>query len=100
METLHRPATRKSLPLTSRDLEDLAKLRGSAAHRAALSRLVEAEISDGASEASLLHAVLEAGMRAVRHQVEESGYAQMATEMDPARRQAAARRRRPSWAEE
>lgn len=100
METLHRTAARKSLPLTMRDLEDLAKLRGSAAHRAALAQLVEAEVGDEASEASLLHAVLEAGMRAVRHQVEESGYAQIAAEMNPARRQASARRRRPSWAEE
>jgi hypothetical protein len=100
METLHRAATRKSLPLSARDLEDLAKLRGSQAHRAALSHLVDAEVTGDTSEASLLHAVLEAGMRAVQLQVEDDGYAQIAEEMDAAARQTSARRRRPSWADE
>ena len=100
METLRRPAARKSLPLSARDLEDLAKLRGSEAHRAALSHLVGSEVGGDTSEASLLHAVLEAGMRAVQQQVEEQGYAQIAAEMDVTARQASARRRRPSWADE
>jgi hypothetical protein len=100
METLRRPATRKSLPLSARDLEDLDKLRGSEAHRAALSHLVDTEVSRDTSEASLLHAVLEAGMRAVQQQVEEEGYAEIAADMNAAARQASARRRRPSWADE
>lgn len=99
METLHRP-TRKSLPLTARDLEDLSKIRHSVVHRAALADLVEAPVSESASEASVLQAVFEAGLRAVRHQVEEAGYAQLAAEMDAASRQASARRRRPAWADE
>jgi hypothetical protein len=99
METLHRP-TRKSLPLTARDVEDLIKIRNSVAHRAALADLVDAPVSEGASEASVLQAVFEAGLRAVRHQVEEAGYAKLAAEMDASTRQASARRRRPAWADE
>lgn len=99
MEALHR-STRKSLPLTARDLEDLATIRSSVAHRAALADLVESQLSEGASEARVLQAVFEAGLRAVRHQVEESGYAQLAAEMDATTRQASARRRRPGWADE
>ena len=100
METLRRPAARKSLPLSARDLDDLATLRGSAAHRAALSHLVDIEVRGDTSEAGLLHAVLEAGIRAVQQQVEDQGYAQIAAEMDVAARQGSARRRRPSWADE
>ena len=100
MKTLHRPAARKSLPLSAKDLEDIAKLRGSAAHRSALSHLIDTDVSGDTSEASLLHAVLEAGLRAVQQQVEEEGYAQIAADIDVSARQASARRRRPSWADE
>ena len=99
METLRRP-TRKSLPLTPRDLEDLNTIRHSVVHRAALADLIEVPVGEGASEASVLQAVFEAGLRAVRHQVEEAGYAQLAAERDAATRQASARRRRPAWADE
>jgi hypothetical protein len=84
----------------AKDLEDIAKLRGSAAHRSALSHLVDTDVSGDTSEASLLHAVLEAGLRAVEQQVEEEGYAQIAADIDVSARQASARRRRPSWADE
>lgn len=100
MDALRRVTTRKSLPLSERDLEDLAKLRGSMAHRAALSRLVDGDVSHDVSEAGLLRAVLEAGLRAVQVSVEEEGYAQIAADMDVAARRASARRRRPSWADE
>lgn len=100
MNTMRGAATRKSLPLSSRDLEDLERLRNSPAHRQALAALVESEVDVSASEASLLHAVLQAGMRAVRHEVEEAGYAQLAAEADATARKRDARRRRPSWADE
>jgi hypothetical protein len=51
-------------------------------------------------KAALLRAVLEVGQRAVEHQVEADGYAQMATDQEVAARQRSARRRRPSWADE
>ncbi|MGH3357709.1 MAG: hypothetical protein ACRDO7_02820 [Nocardioidaceae bacterium] len=38
--------------------------------------------------------------RAVEKQVEAAGYDQIAGELDTERRRAAARRRRPSWADE
>lgn len=98
METPSRPK-RKSLPLTSRDLEDLARIRSSVAHRAALADLVDSQVDEGASEASVLQAVFEAGLRAVRDRVEAAGYAQMAADMDAAARRASARRR-PAWADE
>lgn len=100
MGTLHRPAARKSLPLSAKDLDDIARLRDSAAHRSALSHLVDADVPGDTSEASLLHAVLEAGLRAVHQQVEEEGYAQIAADADVSARRASARRRRPSWADE
>lgn len=93
-------SARKSLPLSAQDLADLGRLRQSASHRIALSMLADVEISDDASEASLLHAVLEAGLRAVRERVETQGYAQMAQQVDASPRRASARRRRPSWADE
>jgi hypothetical protein len=93
-------SARKSLPLSAQDLADLERLRRSASHRDALSLLVDVEIAANASEASLLHAVLEAGLRAVREQVEAQGYAQMAGEIDASPRRSSARRRRPTWADE
>ena len=92
---------RASLPLTERDLIDLAKLRGSHDELAALESLVNEDLA-GSSEARVLHAVLMAGLRAVREQVDELAYAALAEEQRASRqlRQVAARRRRPEWAVE
>jgi len=92
-------ATRKSLPLSERDLRDLAVLRGSEAHRAALSRLAHVAVTESSSEAVMLQAVLEAGIKAVAQLVEAEGYARIA-EASSENRQAVARRRRPTWADE
>jgi hypothetical protein len=101
METVDRvPATRKSLPLSERDLRDLAVLRGSAVHRAALSDLTQVQVTESISEAALLQTVLEAGLKAVADLVEAEGYARIALEVVPENRQAVARRRRPTWAGE
>jgi len=101
METLDRPqTTRKSLPLTEQDLADLAKLRRSVDHRQALAELSHRHIDDSVSEAALLQAVLEAGLRATQDRVEEEGYATLAQQIDTAERRQTARRRRPTWADE
>ena len=105
MNTLQRTTTRKSLPLTARDDRDLAVLRGSKVHREALSRLADTTVDASASEAAYLHPVFEAGLQAIKEQVEESGYAEMAAQRNAEgetieARRAAARRRRPSWADE
>ena len=100
MSILAPPAVRKSLPLTLRDLRDIAKLRESEAHRAALSRLADHLVTESSSEAAVLHAIVEAGIKAVTEEVEAKGYAQMAADLDAATRRAAARRRRPAWADE
>ena len=92
--------TRKSLPLSDRDLRDLAVLRGSEAHRAALSRLAQVYVTESTSEAVMLQAVLEAGLKAVAELVEAEGYANIASEASSENRQAVARRRRPTWADE
>lgn len=92
--------TRKSLPLSARDLADLQKLRESAAQQAALSELAGVEVSASSSEAALLHAVYEAGLRAVKRRVEAVGYEQIAVEYDEGARRQVARRRAPSWADE
>jgi len=48
----------------------------------------------------VLHALMTAGLAAVRHQVEAEGYATLATERTTSPRKAVARRRQPSWAAE
>jgi hypothetical protein len=88
------------MPLSERDLRDLAVLRGSEAHRAALSRLAQVDVTEASSEAVMLQAVLEAGIKAVEQLVEAEGYARIAAEASAENRQAVARRRRPSWADE
>lgn len=92
--------TRKSLSLSARDLADLQKLRESAELQAALSELAGEEVSASSSEAALIHAVYEAGLRALKRRVEATGYAQIAVEYDEGARREAARRRAPSWADE
>lgn len=93
MSTGNRPSTRTSLPLSERDSSDLALLRGSKAHRAALSRLVEVDLAEDSRDGALVHAVMEAGIKAVGDEVEAAGYVQVAGEMNAAGRRAVARRR-------
>lgn len=94
------PTVRKSLPLSERDRIDLDQMMKSDLHRQALSRLSKEAVPSEASEARVLHALLTAGLAAVRDEVEAAGYAQIAAEQDSASRKKAARRRRPSWADE
>lgn len=93
---------RPSLPLTEQDEQDLGTLRTSPHYRLALGLLATDEVPKDVKESVLLHAIFEAGLRAVQKQAEEVGYAEIAEtciEEDPERR-ASARRRRPAWAEE
>ncbi len=93
-----RAVTRKSLPLTQRDLEAIETLRGSTEKWAALHSLAGAEyVAD--TDAAVLHALVEIGLAAVAAHSEEAGYAQLAAERNAAQRQQLARRRRPSWAD-
>jgi hypothetical protein len=82
---------RAPLPLTARDIEDLAKLRMPGPEREALSDLAEVSLADEVSEALLIHAVFTAGLRAVREAAEAHGYAQLA-EQEEASGEAAERR--------
>ena len=94
---------RSALPLTERDLADLSALRDPGPARTALVRLAPGELPEGdITEAVLLHAVFEAGLRAVRESVESAGYEQLAAdyEAENAERRQIARRRRPAWADE
>ncbi|WP_349828054.1 hypothetical protein [Brevibacterium litoralis] len=97
---ISRTTVRKSLPMSERDLVDLAALRTSPDRRAALSAASGVDLAADASDAAILHAVWEAGLAAVRARVEEDGYAEMAVQQDVSSRRAAARRRRQSWADE
>ena len=99
MTTVSRPV-RKSLPLTARDLRNLETMRRSLAHREALTELSREDLDESSSEAAVIHAVWEAGMKAVAEEVEEAGYSQIAAEMDVAARKKIARRRAPSWADD
>ncbi len=96
------PSTRKSLPLTDRDLDDLARLRESPMLRDALAALAQVRLTESTSEASLLHTVLVAGLRAVQERAQEAGYAELGDDYrtEDVQRRAAARRRRPAWADE
>lgn len=100
MATLDRPAARKSLPLSARDISDIEKLRGSADRRAALSNLVAEDVPEDSSEAALIHAVFEAGLRAITQEIESRGYAAIAEDYTLAERKRVARRRKPAWADE
>jgi hypothetical protein len=96
--------TRKSLPLTEKDLADIARLRQETPEREALSELAGVVVAESVAEAALLRMVFEAGLRAIREKAEERAYASAAEdrlasgEADEARR--IARRRRPAWAGE
>ena len=96
--------TRKSLPLTEKDLADVDRLRQETPEREALSEMAGIVIVEGVTEAALLHMIFEAGLRAIRERAEERAYASAAEDRlasgdtDEARR--IARRRRPAWADE
>jgi hypothetical protein len=96
--------TRKSLPLSDRDLADIARLREETPEREALSEMVGIVVVEGVAEAALLRMIFEAGLRAIRERAEELAYASAAKdrassgEADETRR--IARRRRPAWADE
>jgi hypothetical protein len=102
---LNEPTERRTaLPLTARDLADLARLREPGPEREALRVLAPmVPATEELSEAFLCHALLEAGLRAVRDTAEEIGYAQLAAQ-EAASGEAAERRliaaRRPRWADE
>ncbi len=97
-------AERKSVALTADDLADLRRLRSTVEERDALNALIPApyEVTSTSSEAQLLHAVLVAGLRAVREVLEDESYAADATAASASdtERRAMARRRRPGWADE
>lgn len=102
---LNQPVVRRpSLPLTAQDEADLDVLRDSPAHRRALSQLSPAapDAATDLTEGALLHAVLQAGIAAIRAHAEAEGYQQLAAQYaaDTQRRRATARRRRPVWADE
>jgi hypothetical protein len=64
---------RASLPLSPRDVADLARLRESPSARAQL------DLPDGeVTEAALLHAVLTAGLKAIGDAMQERAYAELA----------------------
>ncbi len=96
--------TRKSLPLTEKDLADIARLREESPEREALSEMTGIVVVESVAEAALLRMIFEAGLRAIREKAEERAYASAAEdrlaggEADEAHR--IARRRRPAWAVE
>jgi hypothetical protein len=96
--------TRKSLPLTEKDLADIARLREETPEREALSEMAGVVVVESVAEAALLRMIFEAGLRAIRERAEEMAYASAAEdrlpggEADENRR--IARRRRPAWADE
>jgi hypothetical protein len=95
---------RKSLPLTERDLADIARMREDTPEREALSEMAGIVVVESVAEAALLRMIFEAGLRAIRERAEERAYASAAEdrlangEADETRR--IARRRRPAWAGE
>jgi ectoine hydroxylase-related dioxygenase (phytanoyl-CoA dioxygenase family) len=94
--------TSKSLPLTEKDLADIARLREEIPQREALSEMVGFVVVESVAEAALLRMIFEAGLRAIHEKAEERAYASAAEdrlargEADETRR--IARRRRPDWA--
>jgi len=96
--------TRKSLPLTEKDLADIARLRAETPEREALSEMAGIAIVESVAEAALLRMIFEAGLRAIREKAEELAYASAAEdrlasgEADETRR--ISRRRRPAWVTE
>jgi hypothetical protein len=95
---------RKSLPLTEKDLADIARLRQETPEREALSEMVGIVVVESVAEAALLRMIFEAGLRAIREKAEERAYASAAEDRlasgDTDEARWIARRRRPVWADE
>lgn len=79
-------STRKSTPLSERDLRDLELIKSAPEYA-------------GRSEASILREMLQRGVAAARAELMETGYAAIAAEQaqELEQRRAVARRRRPAW---
>ncbi len=99
-----RVVRRPNVPLTAKDEADLTLLRTSPAFRRALERLSATGPSadEEVGEAVLLHAVLAAGLAAIRANAEDEGYEQLAAEYadSSAARRRVSRRRTPAWSDE
>lgn len=92
---------RPSVSLTAQDEADLAALKESAELPEILGRLVGLPIDPrSATESALLLALLRAGIHAVQDEVADLAYEQLAPNVNLEARQAVARRRRPTWADE
>ncbi len=89
---------RPSLPLTERDERDLASIRESPEYRRAFEEATGEVDAASMSESAMLHALFEAGINVLRQRVQDEGYAELAHQQSEHRD--AARRRRPSWADE
>ena len=103
MSRLTEPAkTRKSLPLTEKDLADIARLRQQTPEREALCEMVGVVVGESVAEAALLRMIFEAGLRAISEKAEERAYASAAEDRlaggEAAEIRRIARRRRPAWA--
>jgi len=100
---LQEPAQdRKPLPLTSRDLEDLERLRSPGPERTALADLSGTPAEGEVTESVLLHTVFAIGLRAVREAAEAQAYAEAARDRGATADEdrVIARRRLPAWANE
>lgn len=94
---------RTALPLTARDMADLARLRVPGPERDALCALgPKIPATEELSESLLVHAVFVTGLRAVREQAEALSYAAEAADRQASAAESlrAARRIRPAWADE
>lgn len=96
--------TRKSLPLTEKDLANIARLREETPEREALSEMTGVVVMESVAEAALLRMIFEAGLRAIRERAEEMSYASAAEDRlsggDADENRRIARRRPPAWADE
>ena len=92
LKTRGKTVKRPSVPLTERDLRDLQRIRESPSAQRELG------VASDASEATMLHAVLERGLREVREAAEAEAYERYAESLrndpDEIRIRAALRERR------
>jgi hypothetical protein len=96
--------TRKSLPLSDKDLADIARLREDTPEREALFELSGVVTVESPAEAALLRMIFEAGLQAIRERAEERAYASAAEDRrasgEAGEGRRVARRRPPGWADE
>lgn len=86
---------RTSVPLTAKDVEDLAKLRSPGTlEYASLAEIMHeldlGDLADEPSEAAVLHALFTIGLKRAREAVLEHSYAQLAASRDEEDEQMAA----------